>query len=105
MAGACGAGERVVIARLFGRRPARAAAPAPQPVPLAPGQVHAAISEASLHLDEHEQIIRAAHEALDAFWDTGCDADYDAVQEVLTDAAKTLGKCRATLARTQRSTR
>ncbi|QBI56875.1 hypothetical protein [Streptomonospora litoralis] len=82
--------------------PETASAAVPPPEPMPSGEVHAVISEASVHLDEHELVIRDAHEALDRFWDTGCDTDYRALQHVLTDAAKKLGKCRATLARTQR---
>ncbi|MDT0302956.1 hypothetical protein [Streptomonospora wellingtoniae] len=90
-----------MIARLFGRRPVRAAAPAE--VPLSPGEIHAAISEASLHLDQAGgDLYRAAHAALDTYWDTFDPADRTAAHERISDLIKELGRTQSALARTRR---
>ncbi|GAA1765753.1 hypothetical protein [Streptomonospora arabica] len=90
-----------MIARLFGRRPVRAAAPAPE-VPLTPGEVHAAISVASVNLDQAGHTLTDAHAALDAYWDTLDPADLQAAHQAGSDLIRAVGRYQSALARTRR---
>lgn len=93
-----------MIRRLLGR-PARGAAPAPQPAPLPSGEVHAAISEASVHLDQAGHTLTEAHAALDAYWDTLDPADLEAAHRAGSDVIRAVGRYQSALAATRRSTR
>lgn len=89
-----------MIARLWGRR--SAAAPAPAPVPLSSGEVHTAISVASVHLDQAGHVYTAAHEALDTFWDSHDPDDCIAAHERISDLMRALGRTQSALAATRK---
>lgn len=89
-----------MIRRLFGRRPRGAAAPAPE-VPLTPGEVHAAISVASVNLDQAGHTLASAHAALDAYWDSLTPADLEAAHWAGSDLIRAVGRYQSALARTR----
>ncbi|MFC7745356.1 hypothetical protein ACFQXA_37445 [Nocardiopsis composta] len=83
--------------------PLRGRAGGPGPLPEADRQ--AVVVEASAHLDAAGITLRAAHEALDAYWESGSRFDYRVYRKLTADAAQSLHRSGARLAATQRGSR